>query len=157
MAAISDFLESAQKSGLLSADEAATLSRELHESGAATQDDAAAKLVEKHVLTPFQAEQLLAGNGEECVLAERYVLRQKLGAGAMGTVYLANDKKLDRAVAIKVLPAQSVTDAGAVARFQREAKALAKLSHPNIIQAYDSDEVAGRQFLVMIQQCLGSA
>jgi serine/threonine protein kinase len=46
------------------------------------------------------------------------------GAGAMGTVYLADDKKLDRSVAIKVLPAQSVADAGAVARFRREAKAL---------------------------------
>jgi len=146
---LAEFLESAQKSGLLSAADAGTLSRELRENGAATRDDAVAKLVDKKLLTPFQAEQLLAGHGEECVLAGRYFIRQKLGAGAMGAVYLADDKKLDRAVAIKVLPAQSVTDAGAVARFQREAKALAKLSHPNIIQAYDSDEDAGRQFLVM--------
>jgi serine/threonine protein kinase len=146
---VKEFLDSAQQSGLLSADGAATLSREMRESGAATKQDVASKLVEKNVLTTFQAEELLAGRGGDCVLAGRYLIRQKLGAGAMGTVHLATDRKLDRAVAIKVLPAQSVTDVGAVARFQREAKALAKLSHPNIIQAYDSDQDAGRQFLVM--------
>jgi serine/threonine protein kinase len=144
-----EFLDSARQSGLLSTDEAATLSRDMRDGGAATSQDVAAKLVKMDVLTAFQAEQLLAGRGAECVLAGRYLLRQKLGAGAMGAVFLAVDKKLDRAVAIKMLPSQSVTDAGAVARFQREAKALAKLSHPNIIQAYDSDEDAGRQFLVM--------
>jgi len=79
----------------------------------------------------------------------RYRLLQQLGQGGMGTVYLALDTKLDRRVAIKVLPAQSVNDAGAVARFQREAKALAKLSHPGIVQAHDADSVEGRHFLVM--------
>jgi hypothetical protein len=146
---VNEFLNSAQQSGLLSAEEAATLSREMRDSGAATKQDVAAKLVEKDVLTAYQAEQLLAGHGAECVLVGRYQIQDRLGAGAMGTVYRALDTKLDRAVAIKMLPAQSVTDAGALARFQREAKALAKLSHPNIIQAYDSDQDSGRQFLVM--------
>jgi predicted Ser/Thr protein kinase len=79
----------------------------------------------------------------------RYRLLTQLGQGGMGTVYLAQDTKLDRRVAIKVLPAVSVNDAGAVARFQREAKALAKLSHPGIVQAFDSEAVEGRHFLVM--------
>jgi serine/threonine protein kinase len=79
----------------------------------------------------------------------RYQILSKLGQGGMGAVYLANDTKLDRRVAIKVLPADSVNDPDAVARFQREGKALAKLSHPGIVQAFDCEEDNGRHFLVM--------
>jgi nitrous oxidase accessory protein NosD len=79
----------------------------------------------------------------------RYQLLRKLGQGGMGAVYLASDTRLDRDVAIKVLPPESVNDPDAVARFQREAKALAKLSHPGIVQAYDCEADNGRHFLVM--------
>jgi hypothetical protein len=144
---IQELLDSARHSGLLSAEQAATWHGKL--AGAGTMREVATRLVEHDVLTEFQVEQLLAGRGRECVLAGRYVLQRKLGAGAMGSVYLAHDQKLDRAVAIKLLSTASVPDAGAIARFQREAKALAKLSHPNIIQAHDSEEDAGRHFLVM--------
>jgi serine/threonine protein kinase len=89
-----------------------------------------------------------AATGER-VLAGRYKLLEKLGAGAMGTVYKAQDLKLGRTVAIKILPERSTPDPEAVARFQREARALAKLSHVAIVQAYDEDEDAGRHFLVM--------
>jgi tRNA A-37 threonylcarbamoyl transferase component Bud32 len=71
------------------------------------------------------------------------------GRRRYGAVYKARDATLDRVVALKVLPAHRLNDADAVARFQREAKALARLSHPNIIQAYDSGEDRGRHFLVM--------
>ena len=79
----------------------------------------------------------------------RYQLLAKLGQGGMGEVYLAHDGKLNRRVAVKVLPADSIHDAGAVARFRREAQALAQLGHPGIVQAHDSGEEAGRHFLVM--------
>src|SRR5262245_6429717 len=79
----------------------------------------------------------------------RYQLLQKLGQGGMGTVYLAKDTKLDRQVAVKILPPHCVNDPAAVSRFQREAKALAKLSHPGIVQAHDADHVEDRHFLVM--------
>ena len=79
----------------------------------------------------------------------RYQLLAKLGQGGMGEVYLAHDAKLNRRVAVKVLPADSIHDAGAVARFRREAQALAQLGHPGIVQAFDSGEEAGRHFLVM--------
>jgi serine/threonine protein kinase/nitrous oxidase accessory protein NosD len=79
----------------------------------------------------------------------RYQLLGKLGQGGMGTVFLANDMRLDRRVAVKVLPPETVHNPDAVARFQREAKALAKLSHPGIVQAFDSEEDNGRHFLVM--------
>ena len=91
----------------------------------------------------------MSDRGQECIIAERYRLTAKLGEGAMGAVFSAMDTRLDRTVAIKVLPPHSLDDPDAVARFQREARALAKLSHPNIIQAYDVGEDRGRHFVVM--------
>jgi hypothetical protein len=83
------------------------------------------------------------------LLAGRYQLLDKLGEGGMGAVFHARDTQLDRHVAVKLLPANSVHDAGAVARFRREAKALAHLSHPGIIQAFDHGADGDRHFLVM--------
>jgi hypothetical protein len=79
----------------------------------------------------------------------RYQLLRLLGQGGMGAVYLAWDTRLDRNVAVKVLPRESVNDPDAVARFQREARALAKLAHPGIVQAHDCEADNGRHFLVM--------
>ena len=63
-----------------------------------------------------------------------------LGAGGMGEVYLANDAKLDRQIAIRILPNAFARDAERVARFQREARVLASLSHPNIAAVYGFEE-----------------
>src|SRR5687768_1313914 len=82
-------------------------------------------------------------------LAGRYQPLRPLGEGGMGAVFLARDLQLDRLVAVKVLPDRAVNDSGAIARFQREARALAKVSHPGIVQAYDSGQDAGKHFLVM--------
>ena len=60
-----------------------------------------------------------------------------LGSGGMGEVYRAGDTKLDRDVAIKVLPSHLTDDPAALARFEREAKAVAALSHPNILAIFD--------------------
>src|SRR5262245_16786720 len=79
----------------------------------------------------------------------RYRLLKPLGQGGMGAVFLAHDTTLDRRVAVKVLPPHTVNDPDAVKRFQREAKALAKLGHPGIVQAFDSDSAGDRYFLVM--------
>src|SRR5262245_5562369 len=83
------------------------------------------------------------------LLAGRYRLLDKLGQGGMGTVFKARDTRLDRCVAVQLLPAASVGDPEAIARFQREAKALARLTHPHIVQAYDHGEDQGKHFLVM--------
>src|SRR5689334_14769946 len=66
-----------------------------------------------------------------------YEILAPLGAGGMGEVYRARDSKLDRDVAVKVLPAQLTANPDALARFEREAKAVAALSHPNILSIFD--------------------
>jgi len=78
-----------------------------------------------------------------------YEILSPLGAGGMGEVYLASDSKLDRRVAIKVLPQTMTRDKERVARFEREAKLLASLNHPNIAAIHGFDESDGNRFLVM--------
>src|SRR5207244_9905584 len=72
-----------------------------------------------------------------------------LGAGGMGEIYRARDTKLGRSVAVKVLPDALAADADRIARFEREAKALAALNHPHIAALYGMEESDGRHFLVM--------
>jgi serine/threonine protein kinase len=79
----------------------------------------------------------------------RYVLGEPLGVGGMGIVYEAHDPKLDRKIALKVLRAESGEDAGSQARLVREAQAMARLSHPNVVAVYDVGEHAGRVFVAM--------
>jgi len=78
-----------------------------------------------------------------------YQITNQLGKGGMGEVYQAKDHKLGRDVAIKVLPEEFAKDADRVARFQREAKLLASLNHPNIAAIYGLEESGGSNFLVM--------
>ena len=78
-----------------------------------------------------------------------YPITGKLGAGGMGEVYRATDSKLDRDVAIKVMPEEFAENAERVARFEREAKALAKLNHPNIGTIHGFDQHEGKWFLVL--------
>src|ERR1700694_2140423 len=78
-----------------------------------------------------------------------YRILNKLGAGGMGEVYLAEDTKLDRKVAIKFLSAESATDEGAQKRLIREARDAAKLDHPNICAIHEVGDEDGRSFIVM--------
>ena len=78
-----------------------------------------------------------------------YDVASLLGEGGMGTVYRATDTRLGRDVALKVLPPELTTDAGRLARFQREARALAALNHPNIVTIYSVEECEGSHFLAM--------
>src|SRR5437868_6163510 len=73
---------------------------------------------------------------------DHYEVLSQLGAGGMGEVYLAADTKLDRKVALKLLPPDFTTDAERVRRFIQEAKAASALNHPNILTVYEIGEAA---------------
>ena len=79
----------------------------------------------------------------------RYVLLERIGRGGMGEVYKARDDRMGRVVAVKVLSHGAIISDETVARFRREVRAAAQLSHPNIVTAYDADEADGIHFLVM--------
>ena len=77
-----------------------------------------------------------------------YKIVAPLGAGGMGEVYRACDTRLGRDVAIKVLPEAVANDAHRLARFEREARAVAALSHPNILALHDFDRIDGVTYAV---------
>lgn len=78
-----------------------------------------------------------------------YKIEKLLGAGGMGEVYLARDSKLDRLVALKILPAHFVADRERTTRFKREARALSSLNHPNLLTIYEVGEAEGLHFIAM--------
>src|SRR3989440_11950170 len=77
----------------------------------------------------------------------RYEIRSKIGAGGMGEVYLALDTKLDRKVALKILPAEVAAHPDRMKRFVQEAKAASALNHPNIITIYEIDDTGSGHFI----------
>jgi len=79
----------------------------------------------------------------------RYEIRSKIGAGGMGEVYLALDARLDRKVALKILPAELASNQDRMRRFTQEAKAAAALNHPNIAHIYEIGEHDGVNFIAM--------
>jgi tRNA A-37 threonylcarbamoyl transferase component Bud32 len=82
------------------------------------------------------------------VLSGRYRLEAKLGSGGMSTVYLARDATLDRAVAVKVMHREMSEQADQLERFRQEARAVAKLSHPNVVSVIDAGEDGGHPYIV---------
>jgi serine/threonine-protein kinase len=82
------------------------------------------------------------------VLSGRYRLEAKLGSGGMSTVYLARDQTLDRDVAVKVMHREMSEQADQLERFRQEARAVAKLSHPNVVAVIDAGEDGGHPYIV---------
>ena len=78
----------------------------------------------------------------------RYRLEARIGAGGMSTVYRALDETLQRRVAIKLMNTEVVTDSDQLERFRREARAVAQLSHPNVVGVIDAGEDEGRPYIV---------
>jgi eukaryotic-like serine/threonine-protein kinase len=106
--------------------------------------EVAARLVAHDKVDRSETDRLLIGK----TIAHFRVL-EKLGAGGMGEVYRARDVRLDRIVAIKVLPRGELANEEAQRRFQREARLISKLSHPHICTIYDVGSEGGLQFIVM--------
>ena len=110
-------------------------------------ENLARELMRRQMITKFQAQVVHSGRGASLVLGN-YVLLDKIGEGGMGLVYKAEHRRMKRVVALKVLPPEKIRDM-AVARFERELQAAARLTHPHIITAHDADEVRGIYFYVM--------
>lgn len=147
---ISEFLELTCQAGLLDqARSAEYLRRYSANSPVRTPQQIAQVLMRDGILTPFQVERLLAGRWRGFVLCGKYRLLECIGAGGMGSVYLCQHLLLQRRVAIKILPENLAGDPAVVERFHREARAVAALSHPNIVRAHDIDQEGQVHFLVM--------
>lgn len=113
-----------------------------------TAQEFAAVLVRQKVLTPFQSKRLLAGKPDGFFIG-KYRILDLLGAGGMGKVFLAEQTTMKRAIALKLLPTKDIGNSGAMVRFHREARAVAKLRHPNITVAHDFDQIDESHFFVM--------
>lgn len=110
---------------------------------------AAEAMVGHGLITPYQAERLLRGDGRGLRITGRYRVLDRLGGGGMGHVYLCRDADTGSAVAVKVLPAALSRDPEAVARFEREARAAAVLNHPVVVRALDVGQDGWHPFLVL--------
>jgi serine/threonine protein kinase len=108
----------------------------------------AQRLIHDGLLTDYQAAVLLKRK-DGPLLLDRYVILDVVGSGGMGLVFKALHRSMERIVALKVLPPHASDSPDKIARFEREIKAAAKLSHPNIVAAYDAHEANGACFLVM--------
>jgi serine/threonine protein kinase len=130
--------------GLLSSDAATQYSVEI-ESGV---DALLEKLVKEKIITAYQSEKFRKGLVSDICFGD-YIVITELGRGGMGTVLLARHRVMDRKVAIKVLPVTALESESAVARFYQEVKVAGKLTHQNIVHAYDAREHRGFHYLVM--------
>jgi serine/threonine protein kinase len=137
------------ESGLLSRDEVRRFLSDLPNESTPTDAQGLAKaLVKAEKLTKFQATAVYQGQIKELVLGEYEVL-DKLGQGGMGIVLLARHRRMERLAAVKVLPKSTMKSPAVIDRFYREAKAAARLAHPNIVTAHDASEKNGTHYLVM--------
>jgi serine/threonine protein kinase len=143
-----EFLKNLRDSGLFSPQEMGSALNALQETRADDGVRIAEELVAAGELTPFQAAAVRERQFGELVIGNYQVL-DRLGAGGMGTVYKARHRRMKRVVAIKVLSRTVSQSETSVQRFQREVEAVARLSHPNIVMAYDADEAEVGHFLVM--------
>jgi serine/threonine protein kinase/DNA-binding NarL/FixJ family response regulator len=141
-----ELLSSLKESGLLvgaDLDQAAAAASQTSDAGVL-----AHTLMRSGILTPYQMDAVFTGKAAELRVGNYDVLDQ-LGAGGMGTVFKARHRRMKRIVALKVLAKNLERDDSFVRRFQREVETIARLSHPNIVMAYDADEANGLLFLVM--------
>ncbi len=106
------------------------------------------RLVLDKILTDYQVKRLLA-NKPNGLLVGKYVILDRIGSGAMGRVYKAHHLMMGRDVALKIIAPEIVSNERAVARFRREMRLVGRLDHPNVVRAYDADQVNNVLFIVM--------
>ena len=111
-------------------------------------DPLAAELIRLGKLTPYQAAAIRQGKTKGLLIGD-YIVLDKIGSGGMGLVLKARRRQLERVVALELLPPSFSRDRAAVIRFRREATAVSKFRHPNIVSAIEAGETHGLLFLVM--------
>tara|TARA_R110002072_G_scaffold302100_1_gene483924 strand:+ start:96799 stop:98457 length:1659 start_codon:yes stop_codon:yes gene_type:complete len=146
---IQEFLNNLTESNLLSDDEIATI----HDSIGSRPDVKSAEsfareLVRNDHLTKLQAAAVLKGKTKNLVFGE-YVVLEKIGSGGMGQVFKARHRPTGKLVAVKVLSADAVKNRRLIERFKKEARAVARLKHPNIVRAYEAGKINRIRYLVM--------
>lgn len=145
---LEQFVRNLSQSRLLTAEEMLSLQKVLEaEQSPHAVEDVAGLLIYSGKLTQFQAAAICRGETQGLVLGE-YVLLDTLGKGGMGVVFKARHRRMDRMVALKTLPS-GIVKPETVQRFFREVRAAARLSHPNVVTAYDAGEHEGMHYLVM--------
>lgn len=147
-AVASEFLTLLEKSGLFSAAMVRKAREKFDFSKEVKPEEIARRLVRERLLTPFQAERLLEGRYRG-FLIDRYRVREVLGVGGMGCVYIAEDPLNNRKVALKVLSSQHALDAGMLARMKLEAHAGMMIKHPNVVETFDIGSTGAVNFMVM--------
>ena len=140
-----EFFQALTKSKLLSASERVKARESAR--GISEPEAVARLLVESGQLTRWQAGQLLAGRTK--LFLGRYKLLKICGRGGMGVVFKGEQPGVNRPVAIKLLHKSLLSKPRAVSRFQREMQLAGILNHPNIVTAYDADELNDTYFLVI--------
>jgi serine/threonine protein kinase len=143
------FLSVLRKSQLIDESKLHEAIAALHDPATSEPKDVAQAFINMGLLTRFQVRLLLQGKWRGFFIAGKYRLLDMIGEGGMGKVYLCEHLRMQRLVALKVLPARTAEDKAARERFDREARAIASLNHPNIVQAYDIDSHDGMHYIVM--------
>lgn len=145
-----EFLQLLDRSGLVESSRIKDSLNKIRASGAkpTSPQELAQLLIDDELITRFHADQLLSGRHKGFMVG-KYKILELIGSGGMGRVYLAEHVIMRRRVAVKVLPRAKSADPSALGRFQREARAVAALKHPNIVQAYDIDEDRDLHYMVM--------
>jgi serine/threonine protein kinase len=113
-----------------------------------TLEELAERMIQTGLITSWHADKFLEGKHRGFILG-KYKLLDHLGKGGMSNVYLAEHMLMQRRVAIKVLPSDRVENQAYLDRFQQEARAAARLDHPNIVHAYDVEHTGKTHYLVM--------
>ena len=146
---LDQFVETLSRSGLMTAEDVQVFLDGLRaEEKAETAEELARLLVRHGKLTKFQAQCVYQGKTRGLIMGD-YVVLDSIGAGGMGQVYKAEHRVMERIVALKTLPVAATKSERAIQRFHREMKVAARLSHPNIVTAFDAGEDHGVHFLVM--------
>src|SRR5262245_51018924 len=143
---VANFLDAIRQNQLLEAGQLNEFAAEARKSTDPRQ--AAQFLLKRNWLTPYQLNQVFQGQGNGLVLGQ-YRILERLGEGGMGQVFKARHQAMGRIVALKVIRKDRLANEKAVKRFRREIQMAGSLHHPNVVIAFDADQVGGTHFFAM--------